>query len=274
LDEMLAFAMKENPEIRVAEAKVREAEEEVRRARLTVSQKIVTCYHAIEEAKRLLREYTARWETAQKLRQQGGKLISDEEYRGAQVSFEHARAELPKLEAELPYLIGRAPTTAHRVDLRLEPVYQRIPYQVPLETHFVERFGIESVRPSSSRPAPTGSTADKLREALDKPVSMTFKSTPMNKVAAELQTRTGVTVQLAPGADAVHFSVTLDFQSMPLGAAFQLLQDASPGVHYIVRDYGILAAPVASIPPGALTVHEYWKQNKQKAANAEALKAK
>src|SRR5439155_26103538 len=74
LDEMLAVAMKENPDIRVAEAKVRQAEEEVRRARLSVSQKIVATYYGIEEKRAEVKEYTARWNTAEELRKRSKNL--------------------------------------------------------------------------------------------------------------------------------------------------------------------------------------------------------
>src|SRR5207253_323758 len=77
LDEMLAIAMKENADIRVAEAKVREAEEEMRRARVTVSQKIVAAYHAIQVEQAVVKEYTERLHAVELLRQQtgGAKLV-------------------------------------------------------------------------------------------------------------------------------------------------------------------------------------------------------
>jgi hypothetical protein len=273
LDEMLAVALKENPDIRVAEAKLRGAEEEVRRARLVVSQKIVVTYYGIAEKRAMVNEYTERWNTAERLRTQGSKLISDEEYRGAKASLEFAKAELAKLQAELPYLLGRAPTTPHRVELRLDTNY--------LNTSHIERLRGETELPTryaeiafvaGARAALTGDTAEKLRAALDKPLNMTFKKTPMANVAQELQTWTGVAVQLAPGAE--QYTLTADFSPLPLGAAFQLLEDAEPNIRFVVRDYGILAVVQTNMPPGAVTVHDFWKASKQKPGSTEPAKAK
>src|SRR5206468_7820042 len=47
LEEMLTNALKDNPDIRVAEAKVREAEAELNRTRLQVTQKIVALQQAL-----------------------------------------------------------------------------------------------------------------------------------------------------------------------------------------------------------------------------------
>src|SRR5947209_325407 len=51
LEEMLAQALKDNPDIRVAAAKLGEAEAELNRVRLQVMQKVVTLYHGIEMAR-------------------------------------------------------------------------------------------------------------------------------------------------------------------------------------------------------------------------------
>src|SRR5690348_16019153 len=48
LEEMLAEALKNNPDIRVAVAKVAEADAELNRTRLQVMQKVVMLHHAIE----------------------------------------------------------------------------------------------------------------------------------------------------------------------------------------------------------------------------------
>src|SRR5262245_44326019 len=54
LEEMLAAALKNNPDIRVAEAKVREAEAELKRIQLQVSQKVTTHRHQLEIKKNIV----------------------------------------------------------------------------------------------------------------------------------------------------------------------------------------------------------------------------
>src|SRR5271166_4465956 len=48
LEELIAQALRDNPDVRVAEAKVREAEAELNRARLQAIQKVVAHQHTIE----------------------------------------------------------------------------------------------------------------------------------------------------------------------------------------------------------------------------------
>src|SRR6266550_8528267 len=51
LEEMLAQALKNHADIRVAEAKVREADALLEQARLQVAQKVITHYHALQAQK-------------------------------------------------------------------------------------------------------------------------------------------------------------------------------------------------------------------------------
>src|SRR5437660_3054330 len=67
LEELLAKAAKDNPDIRVAESKVREAEAELNRARLMVTQKVVKAYHEIAAHKMLVAEAQANLDRALKL---------------------------------------------------------------------------------------------------------------------------------------------------------------------------------------------------------------
>src|SRR5262249_12081762 len=46
---------------------------------------------------------------------------------------------------------------------------------------------------------------------------------------------------------------------VPLGAALQALEDQLPGLRFTVRDYGILVTFKSGPPPGAVSVHEFWK---------------
>jgi hypothetical protein len=62
--------------------------------------------------------------------------------------------------------------------------------------------------------------------------------------------------------------VSLHFEDIPLGAVLQALADTfpetrepfepEPGLHFVVREYGILAT-FYSLPPGALLVNDFWK---------------
>lgn len=107
MEEMLATALKDNPDIRVAEAKLREAETELNRVRLDVAQKVSIFRKDWEVHQARIAEYETRFQEAEKL--MSSKAISHEEYRLTQVNVQVNRALLAKLEAELPYLLGRGP---------------------------------------------------------------------------------------------------------------------------------------------------------------------
>src|SRR5262249_49519257 len=55
LEEMLNKALKDNPDIRVAEAKMREADAELNRTRLQVTQKVLIFHHSRESQKAMVK---------------------------------------------------------------------------------------------------------------------------------------------------------------------------------------------------------------------------
>src|ERR671933_587452 len=59
LDDLLAKALRHSPDVQVAEAKVREAEAELRRTRLTLLQKVIEAHAAVESQKSKLAQAEA-----------------------------------------------------------------------------------------------------------------------------------------------------------------------------------------------------------------------
>src|SRR5262245_55933437 len=107
LEEMLAQALRNNPDIRVAEAKVREAEAELNRTRLQVTQRVVTFRQDLESLRATVREAQARLDRLTQLEQKGRGVVAREEVRSAELTLMKYKAELAKAEAELPYLLGK-----------------------------------------------------------------------------------------------------------------------------------------------------------------------
>src|SRR3989442_3304097 len=60
LEEMLAQALKANPDIRVAESKLREAEAKLNRTRLQVMQKVIAFQHTLEAQRSVVKEAEVR----------------------------------------------------------------------------------------------------------------------------------------------------------------------------------------------------------------------
>src|SRR5207237_8239659 len=81
LEAMLQTALKNNPDIRMAEAKLRVAEANLNRVRLQVTQRVTTYYHEVEMKRQAVEEAFQRYKTAE--RQFAAKRIPLDDVRGA-----------------------------------------------------------------------------------------------------------------------------------------------------------------------------------------------
>src|SRR5262249_45592845 len=70
-EEMLTKALKDNPDIRVAEAKLREADAELNRVRLQVTQKVIAFHRSLEAQKGLVELAEKDFKRVQNLFEQG-----------------------------------------------------------------------------------------------------------------------------------------------------------------------------------------------------------
>jgi hypothetical protein len=105
LESMLQQAIKDNPDIRVAEAKVRESEAELNRTRLQVTQKVLAFYHSRESQKAIIKVAEEDLQRIQKL--EASKAVSQEDVKQAQQQLGASKAKLAEIEAEMPYLLGQ-----------------------------------------------------------------------------------------------------------------------------------------------------------------------
>ncbi len=107
LEDQLAQALRDNPDIRVAEAKVRSAEAELHRVRLQVMKDIFKFNADIEATQKTVEEAKQRFLKAKRLHERNA--ISREDYQAAQLTLERFQAELARQQAELPHLLGKSP---------------------------------------------------------------------------------------------------------------------------------------------------------------------
>jgi len=105
LEEMLNKALKDNPDIRVAEAKVREADAELNRTRLQVTQKVLAFHHSRESQKAIIKVAEEDLQRIQRL--EASKAVSQEDVKQAQQRLSASKAKLAEIEAEMPYLLGQ-----------------------------------------------------------------------------------------------------------------------------------------------------------------------
>jgi hypothetical protein len=109
---------------------------------------------------------------------------------------------------------------------------------------------------------PRGPMADKLRAALDLPVKVSpAKDVPLADLLAPFRTAAkGVPFLLHLG-DKANQPTSLSLEGeVPLGAAFQALEDVVPGLKCYVREYGILITEEgATAVTDGIALIEFWR---------------
>jgi hypothetical protein len=265
LEKLLARALQDNPDIRVAESKLREAEAELNRVRLLVTQKVVAQQRDIAFQKAALDNAEATYHRARQLHSTGA--LAQEEYRNAQLTLEKLKAELARVEAELPYLLGASGardilTPDHEwLRTKLKEAQNTLAQQKGNERAEAVRGYLEWTQKevlSARSPLPTAMT-DKIRKALDTPVNVNFKQAKPKEILDFLQ-------QYSTGFNLVE-QVRMDkaapvdlrlTEPVPVGAVFQFLEDQY-GWRFVVREYGIVIAEPGRVPPGAVHLQNFWK---------------
>jgi hypothetical protein len=282
LDNLIAQALRNNPDIHVAESRVREAEAELQRTRVATAQKVSTLHHSIVIAKKVRDEAEQRYITLQRLYNTAKGTTSMEEMRGAKLAWERAIYDVIKLEFEMPALLGIMPgklgkqkaeadkeggeaNLATARALRFLAVQQAVGSG---ETDSSVARLLAAAALSDVKAGPEGSIADRMRKALDKPIDLGVSDKPMNEVLEKISglLENAITFRIAPakprdGATVFHATtlVSVHFSKTPAGAVLQALNDSVSALAFVVRDYGILVCEADSLPPDALLLHRFWK---------------
>jgi hypothetical protein len=277
LEELLSEALRNNPDVRVAEAKFREAEAELNRARMLALQKVVAAQHNVDAAtngvktaeasvrlsEAKLDEAKVRFARIEKVRATGGVAAEEVDQARAAVlqaqadleiaraNLQAAKADVARAQAALPYLLGKAPANAEVQDR----AHERLMYAKELMAAYDQLLS-SSLTKSAQGVPPQGTVADKLRKALDKSVTLRFDDVPLADVFTYFTEMSGVSVvNSTTGLANVKVRVNLA-GPVPLGSALQVLEDTA-GIQFAVRDYGILV--VNKLPPGMMSVRAFWK---------------
>jgi hypothetical protein len=258
LEELLAQALKDNPDIRVAAAKYSEAEAELNRVRLQVLQKLLTVHRALENAQESVRVWQDQYDRGMKAVKEGA--ADQGALDNARTMLAQAKTKLAEVEGEVSYLIGKQPQAKTRAEViqwrftHIPDVEVAIPYHVDRVTlaDTPVTLGLTLTKPVQ------GPLADKIRQALDKPISVSYKDAPLDEVLKDFRQFTGVHIQVTKGSTA-GANLTMQMANLPFGAALQWLEDALPGHRIVVREYGLLLTTEDRVPPGALLLHDFWK---------------
>jgi hypothetical protein len=262
LEDLLAQALKDNPDIRVATAKLSEAEAELNRVRLQVLQKVITLQRALERAQEDVQTRQKEFERKSELVTKNllARPFRDE----AQASLEQAKIKLAEVEGELPYLLGKQPQSKGPVPLAIDfgfPQLQRA--EAGLKAVDYNLTYQRTLQAWTKTKLAEGPMADKIRQALDKPISASYKEAPFDAVLGDLKkSNPGIHFQISMASGSLAPPVSIQFESLPLGAVLQWLEDMLPGHRVVVREYGLLITSQERIPPGALLLDDFWKRGK------------
>lgn len=264
LEGMLADALKNNPDIRVAAANVALADAELNRTRLQVTQKILTLYHAIQSQKATVEYEQKQYERMQALLKDqviDSKLVDE---RSAKLAA--AKAKLAELEAQIPGLLGKVARA--NVSKEVEaPTWSNDNW---LYLHLNEgdskwrrRTWLELTgrMPSPDQLRVSESMADKLRKSLARSISVDFKDSAVAQIVESLSRDSGIVIKyIEDRRNPLEESTTIRCDNISFGAVLQLLEDSLPGYSIVVRDYGLLITQSQSVPPGAISVQQFLRQ--------------
>jgi hypothetical protein len=278
LDDLITQALRNNPDIRVAEAKVREAEAELNRTRMSVAQKVVALFHSIDIARKMQNSAKQDFDTVTRLRGQGGGgAVSVEDFRKAKLAWESAIAQVAKLEAEMPALLGKLPgklgedkkaeAGSDATPQAIQWLLQRSAIESSEEefAHVLTRAALTSVHLKDT--APKGTMAERIRKAMDTPINGDYKGKPFDEVLKDFEKRfDGIAFRIVQTPPKGQMDINLG--QVPLGSAIQAVNDILAEYRFVVRDYGILFTHKDWLPPGALLLHDFWKSD----AGKEKLK--
>src|SRR5438552_1436682 len=104
LEALIAAALKSNPDIQVAEAKVREAEAGLNKARITVMQQVASAQASLQAAKADLAGAESKLKRLQKLWEQRIEAVNLQE---PEHDVERAKAVVARAEADLNLILGK-----------------------------------------------------------------------------------------------------------------------------------------------------------------------
>jgi hypothetical protein len=269
LEEMLEKALKNNPDLRVASAKVQEAQAEFNRTRLEVTRKVVRLHALLDGERAGVERAEQRLVELRKLA--GNGRISPEEVQAAEKDLTRAKSELAAAEAELPYLLGEQKSYNVTADGSLESaIYFLGNLQAQTESAGPNAPGSQleisggrsggqkfagGVAPFAPK-ALRGISAERIRGALDTNLTADYKDVPLSQLLKQYEKEYDLTFTTRlVGSD---HKVNLHLQDQPLGAVFQAISDAT-GLEFLVRDYGILVLDQGGLPADAIRLEDFWK---------------
>jgi hypothetical protein len=256
LGQRLAEALKKNPDLLVAEAKVRTAEAQRDQLRLKLVQEVTVAHAELERARAAVPAAQAHLDAT--LAQVARGAAGQKDVADAGAALQQAKANLAAAEAKLAYLVGKTPAPdAGKLKTGLIiPVLIDTPAQALLTDTPAQAL---LIRP----PQVEGTMAERLRKALAAPFTLDSKGggMPLEDVLDFVRQKLkGINV-VCP-QDFLQRTAALRLtEAVPTGAALQLIEEEFK-CRFVLRDYGMRVVDAEErAPPGAVFVVDFWKQH-------------
>jgi len=285
-DAAIAAALANDPDVKMAKAKIQMADAELAKARLAITQKVTLLKATIEQQKTSVEIATELYRLTEERSKAG--VVPQTALLDARLALQRAQAALAAAEAEWKLLTGGAlGATGAATDPQSDAVAAALRYlgahTANDEAAAIARF-LALMEAARERNSIKGPIPERIRAALDKPVKLGAKGEKItfekalevfNKdagldvsVRGTYPTRPSVGAKNPDEVQNLPIQLTLEGEELPVGAWFQLFEDNSvfprPGgairYRFYVREYGLLISTTGSAPPDAPSLTEFWKQ--------------
>lgn len=293
VDAQIEAALANDPDVRLARAKIALAEGELAKARQAVALKLTTLRSGIAAQRATLDSASEQAAVAEQqlVAGRGGRT----ELLAAREKATAAQAKLAGLEAELKLVVGDGPRMAAPADklwtvlddpatrqsvlehymfsvleARRLSQTQSVPACTGCHSEPAEKLlgpawhgcpGIvQGVQPAAPVSAPKGPVSDRLRATLDKTVSLGPKDQKVTFEQAIEAFKKDAGLDIPVRAEVKVGPIVSLGETLPVGAWLQLFADGTPGTRILVREYGLLVTNKELSPPDGVSVFDFWKQ--------------
>ena len=270
-DLLVQAALANDPDVKLAQAKIQLADAELAKARQAVVLKVLTLNATIQDLKQQTAVHVANQTETQALHKSGAAPMS--QLLAATSKVQQAQSELAKAELELKLMTGGMPkeagmnqgswtvpnTTPNTAGMPfnnwiIQP-FAGSPYQNYGTTGFV------LVDAGQGKQATKGPIPERIRAALDKTVKLAPKGEQVTfaKALEVFKNEAGLDVPVREVAKVS--PITSEGEELPVGAWFELFTDNTPDSRLYVREYGLLITAKSNAPSDAITVGDLWKRS-------------
>lgn len=266
VDAAVAAALANDPDVKVARAKVQLAEAELAKAKQAIVLRVMTLNASVREYRQAVDVARQQFAIVEALFMRA--TVPQSDVLRARLVLEQTQATLTRAETELKLITGGGgpagvgsggdPDTAANHALRWLTNVEA-GEDAKRVTSLLILAGLEAYREAHGIKGPI---PDRIRAALDKPVKLGAKgeTVTFEKAMEVFKKDAGLDVPVRGPGDLIRSpEIVSQGEELPVGAWFQLFQDYS-GATIFVRDYGLLFTAKSAAPPDAPTLTEFWKQ--------------